>query len=236
MSDEHPTEEQTPLDSLGVIGMQTVEVGDQLDHLELFTMQGLLTILWHGPADAEEVVVAVGGAAGGLLGPHDGLYHRLGVALAASGRGLLRMSYRRPNDLEACVHDTLATMELAGRHGGRRFAVLGHSFGGAVAVRAAAHLEAAVVPAVVTFATQSAGCERADLIADRNLLLFHGDADVILPPMASEMVRMIAGTGEMVLLPGADHLLRPAGPVMLERLLTHLPEVLAPPEGDAGDQ
>ena len=221
-------DEATPLDRLGVIGMQTVSVGEELDHLELFTMRGLLSILWHGPADAEEVVVAVGGAAGGLLGPHDGLYHRLGVALAREGRGLLRMSYRRPNDLDDCVHDMLATMELAGRHGGRRFAALGHSFGGAVAVQAAAHLAPEVVPAVVTFATQSAGCERADLISDRDLLLFHGDADAILPPMASEMVRMIAGTGELVLLPGADHLLRPAGPVMLERLLEHLPRVLAP--------
>ena len=32
-------DDATPLDRLGVIGMQTVPVGDDLDHLELFTMR-----------------------------------------------------------------------------------------------------------------------------------------------------------------------------------------------------
>ena len=37
--------------------------------------------------------------------------------------------------------------------------------------------------------------------------------------------RMLAGTGELVLLDGADHLLAPAGGEILERLLEHLPAV-----------
>jgi len=43
----------------------------------------------------------------------------------------------------------------------------------------------------------------------------------------------MAGTGELVLLDGADHLLAPAGGLIFDRLLTHLPEVLA---GSAPDQ
>lgn len=223
MAEEHPT---TPLDSLGVLAMQSVAIDDQLDHLELYTSQGLLSILWHGPADLSATVVCVGGAMGGLLGPDGGLYQRLGRALVAHGVGVLRLSYRRPNDLASCVQDTVATMELAGRHGAQRFAVLGHSFGGAVAIQAAAHLDRDSVPGVVTFATQSAGCEEVNQLADRDLLFFHGTNDRILPHQSSEIVRMIAGTGELVLLPGADHLLHPAGDEVFERLMRHLPKLL----------
>ncbi len=221
MADENPS----PLDLLGVISARSVAIDDDLDHFEIYTMEGLLTLLWHGPVSAERVVVCVGGAMGGLLGPDGGLYHQLGRQL--DGIGVLRISYRRPNHLETCVHDTLAMMELAARNGAQRFAVLGHSFGGAVAIQAAAKLDKASAPAVVTFATQSAGCEPVEQLADRNLLFFHGTDDRILPPQSSEMVRFLAGAGELVLLPGADHALHPAGEEILARLLTHLPQVLA---------
>lgn len=215
----------SPLDQLGVLAMQSVRIDEDLDHLEIYTMDGLLSVLWHGPAELENVVVCVGGAMGGLLGPDGGLFHLLGRALPELGIGVLRVSYRKPNDLSLSVHDTLAAMELAARHGARRYITLGHSFGGAVAVQAAAHLEAESVPGVVTFATQSAGCEPAELLVDRNLLLFHGTDDQILPHQASEMVRTLAGTGELVLLDGADHLLKPVGEELLTRLVEHLPSV-----------
>lgn len=216
----------SPLDSLGVMAMQSVPVNNQLDHLELYTSGGLLTILWHGDAAAEEVVVCVGGAMGGLLGPDQGLYQRLGQTLADQGIGVMRVDYRRPNDMTMCELDTIAAMELAGRHGAQRFVPMGHSFGGAVALRAAMHLDRASVPGVVTFATQSAGCENAAVLGDRDLLFFHGTNDQILPSQASEMVRMLAGTGEVALLDGADHLLAPAGGLIFDRLLEHLPRVL----------
>ncbi len=220
-------EPETPLDGLGLLAMQTVNVTDGLDHLELYTSRGLLTILWHGDPEAERVVVCVGGAMGGLLGPDGGLYQRLGTELAAQGIGVLRVSYRRPNDLPTCVHDTLCAMELAARHGARQFVPLGHSFGGAVAIQAAAHLDAESIPGVVTFATQSAGCEIAEKLGDRNLLFVHGTRDAILPHQSSEMVRMLAGAGDLWLIPDADHLLSPAGDEILERMLTHLPAVFA---------
>ena len=71
-----------------------------LEHLELYTLHGLLTILWHGDPEAEYVVLMGGRPMGGLLGPADGLYHDLGVALAALGIGTMRIGYRTPNDLE----------------------------------------------------------------------------------------------------------------------------------------
>ncbi len=220
-----PAPATSPLDRLGLLAMQAVPVDDGLDHLELYTTGGLLTVLWHGSAELDRVVVCVGGAMGGLLGPDGGVYHQLGRRLAERGIGLLRVGYRRPNDLETCTLDTLAAMELAGRHGAQRFVTVGHSFGGAVAVQAAARLGRETVPGVVTLATQSAGCEPVEELADRDLLFVHGTADTILPHVASEMVQMLAGSGELWLIDGADHLLSPAGPQLLERLVEHVPAV-----------
>ena len=69
--------------------------------------------------------------------------------------------------------------------------------------------------------------EHADQIGDTPLLLLHGDTDHILPHMASEMVRMIAGTGELVILPGAGHLLTEAAVELRERLSSWVPERFA---------
>jgi len=224
----------TPLDALGVMASQDVMLTPTLRHVEMYTMRGLLTLLWHEPdveafpgGAAPAAMVLCGGAMGGLLGPADGLYHRLGVEWAARGVPVLRVSYRRPNDLEACSLDVAAAVQMAvGAGGAERVVVMGHSFGGAVAVRVGVGLRQ-FVAGVVTFATQSAGCEIAGGLEGAPLLLFHGDRDEILPFESSEMVRMIAGSGEVVRLPGDGHLLARSGDAMWERLEEWLPEVLA---------
>jgi pimeloyl-ACP methyl ester carboxylesterase len=206
------------------LAVQEVEVAPGLRHLELYTMGGLLTVLWHGDPSAAAAVLACGGAMGSLLGPADGLYHDLGVALADQGIGMLRVGYRRPNDLAACVHDLAAVADLASRQGARRFVAMGHSFGGAVAIQLGIALPAVV--GVVTLATQSAGCEQADRLACP-LLLFHGDRDELLPPATSEMVRTLATRGELVVLAGSGHLLSESAIELRERLRVWLPETLA---------
>jgi alpha/beta superfamily hydrolase len=216
-----------PLDRLDVLAAQEVWVTSTLRHLELFTLSGLLTVLWHGDPDATCVVLACGGAMGGLLGPADGLYHDLGEALSAQGFGMLRVGYRRPNDLSGCVLDLCAAADLAGRCGARRLVAVGHSFGGAVAIGAALAIGPPVV-GVVTLATQSAGCEEAGGLAGTPLLMFHGDRDELLPLQASEVVHHLAGgAGELVVVPGAGHLLREAGSLLRERLGEWIPAVLS---------
>jgi pimeloyl-ACP methyl ester carboxylesterase len=207
------------------LAVQEVEVAPGLRHLELYTMGGLLTVLWHGDPSAGAAVLTCGGAMGSVLGPADGLYHDLGVALADLGIGTLRVGYRRPNDLAAWVHDLAAVADLASRQGARRFVAIGHSFGGAVAVQLAIALPA-MIAGVVTLATQSAGCEQADRLTCP-LLLFHGDRDELLPPATSEMVRMLAGRGELVVLPGSGHLLSEGASELRDRLRVWLPETLA---------
>ena len=112
-----------PLDLLEALARQEVAITPTLRHVEVFTMRGLLTILWHGDPDAEAVVVVCGGAMGGLLGPADGFYQWLGDELATrgSGIGVLRVGWRRPNDIDLCTLDLLAAADLAARAGAERF-------------------------------------------------------------------------------------------------------------------
>jgi alpha-beta hydrolase superfamily lysophospholipase len=221
----------TPPAGVQVLARQHAALAPGLVHHEWYTMSGLLTMLWHGDADADRVVVACGGAMGGLLGPADGLYQRLGAALAAAGIATIRVSYRRPNDLPACVEDLLIVAATAARQGARRVVTVGHSFGGAVAVQGGVAM-GATCAGVVTLSTQSAGCEQADRLGDTPLLLLHGAADRILPPQASEAVHALAGgRGELVILPGTDHLLAEAGAEVEQRLLDWIPRRFTPGPG-----
>ncbi|HTK15755.1 MAG TPA: alpha/beta hydrolase [Acidimicrobiia bacterium] len=208
---------RSPLDLLEALTVQEVEIAPDFRHLEIYTMRGLITLLWHGPVDANDVLVTCGGGMGSLLGPAEGLYHDLGVSLAALGIGTVRVGYRKPNDLPRCVHDVAAAADLAGRRGARRFVVMGHSFGGAVAIQVGAVLGTHCA-GVVTLSTQSAGCEVAAELGDTPLLLVHGTNDEILPPETSAVVQMLAGHGEVVLLAGAGHLLSEAAGELRERL------------------
>jgi predicted alpha/beta hydrolase family esterase len=225
-----PSALPSPLEVLGVLASTDVMITPSLRHLEMFTARGLLTVLWHEPdgdraAGGGAAIVACGGAMGGLLGPGEAAYQSLGERWSARGVPVLRVSYRRPNDLDACCLDVAATVQMAVATGADRVVVMGHSFGGAVAVRVAVALPE-VVSGVVTFATQSAGCEVAAGLRGRPLLLFHGDRDEILPMQSSEVVRAMAGSGVVEVLAGDGHLLARSDAAITERLEEWLPPVL----------
>jgi alpha/beta superfamily hydrolase len=215
-------EPRSPLELLEALAVEEVEITPELRHLEVYTLSGLLTILWHGPRDARHVLVTCGGGMGSLLGPANGLYHDLGTTFAEQGIGTLRVGYRKPNDLARCMHDVAAAADLASRNGARRFVTMGHSFGGAVAIQAAVVLGEHCA-GVVTLSTQSAGCEHAAELGNTPLLLLHGTDDEILPPETSEVVRMLAGHGELIMLPGNGHLLTQAADEIRARLLEWIP-------------
>jgi pimeloyl-ACP methyl ester carboxylesterase len=214
-----PDDPRSPLELLEALAVEEVEIGPGLAHLEAYTMRGLLTLMWHGARDARNVVVTCGGGMGSLLGPAAGLYHWLGEELAPEGTGTIRVGYRKPNDLSRCVHDVAAACDLASRAGARRFVVVGHSFGGAVAVQAGVVLGEHCA-GIVGLSTQSAGCELASELGDTPLLLLHGTDDEILPPETSGVVQMLAGHGEVVLLPGTGHLLTQSKDEVRDRVRT----------------
>ena len=219
----------TALEELRSLASAEVAVTASLSHREVYTSRGLLTVFRHQPTaevePARTAIVACGGAMGGVLGPGHGLYQRLGERWAERGVEFVRVGYREPNNLDLCAHDLACGVELARDAGAERVVVMGHSFGGAVAIRTAVIMPVSVV-GVVTFATQSAGCEVAGALAGRPLLLFHGDRDELLPPEASHVVAAIAGHGEVEILPGDGHLLAKSDDIIVERLDTWLTEVL----------
>lgn len=214
------------LGALQVLARSSVELAPGQSQTEIYTPHGLLSLHTTRPAGRPRAaIVACGGAMGGVLGPGRALYHRLAREWAERGVLTHRVGYRVPNDLDRCAHDVACAVEMAVEEGADRVVVMGHSFGGAVAVRVAVVMTEEV-HGVVTFATQSAGCEVAGALAGRPLLLFHGDRDELLPLQASEMVRLIAGSGELVVLPNDGHLLGRSDDVIAERLDEWLPSVL----------
>jgi pimeloyl-ACP methyl ester carboxylesterase len=227
LADEPENEPRAPLEAIGMLEREEVWVTDSLRHVELYTMEGLLTMLWHGDPAAENVVLTCGGAMGGLLGPAGGVFHELGTTLAAGNNiGTIRVGYRRPNHLPKCVLDVAAAADLANRFGARRFVTVGHSFGGAVAIQAGIVL-GSHCHGVVTLSTQSAGCEQAAELGNTPLLLMHGERDELLPPETSSVVQMLAGHGELEYLPGAGHLLTEAASHVRERLEHWIPAAFA---------
>lgn len=194
---------------LGALAKADGELSETSRVVEIYTTEGLLQIWWHGAPGATDVALMCGGAMGGILGPGRSLYLELGLELAAEGRAAMAVGYRRPGDLDRCLLDTCAAADLALRNGAQRFALLGHSFGGAVAIQAACTFPAHTA-GIVTFATQSAGCEEAARIGSVPLLLLHGERDSILGPENSMMVRSLAGTGEVRTFPDTDHLMAEA--------------------------
>ena len=223
-----PTE-PTAIEALHALAVSEVDITPTMRHRETYTRRGLHTVLWHEPPSGRvpepAAIVACGGAMGGLLGPGHGLYQRLGDSWSRRGVRVLRVSYREPDNLDLCAHDLAVGVEMARDAGARRVVVMGHSFGGAVAIRAAVVMTGSIA-GVVTFATQSAGCEVAGALGGRPLLLFHGDCDEILPAQSSEIVRAIAGSGDLEIIPGDGHLLAESDDLIADRLDRWLPDVL----------
>lgn len=203
---EHETDPRAPLDMLGALAKSTAELDETSRIVEVYTMDGLLRVWWFGVPGAADVALMCGGAMGGMLGPGDALYLYLARHLADIGSAAMIVDYRRPGDLVRCVLDVCAAADLAQRNGAKRFGLLGHSFGGAVVISAAARFPA-LAAGIITFATQSGGCEQAGQTRGVPLLLLHGERDRILGPENSLMVQSLAGHGEVRMLADTDHLM-----------------------------
>ncbi len=183
---------------------------DQARRLEIDSARGPISCAFAEPRLHAPVVVMVGGGDGGLDGPV-GLYPALATDLASAEIGTLRVDFRIhrfPGPVDEGVHDVRAAIAWLAARGVERIGLLGHSFGGAVVIEAAAQ-EVERVTAVATLATQTAGAQRVDELAPRPLLLIHGLDDVRLSPDCSRLLYSLAEEPkELVLLEGATHSLR----------------------------
>jgi fermentation-respiration switch protein FrsA (DUF1100 family) len=171
------------------------------------TSRGEISGLLH-PCEGESgAALFLGGALGGLDGPANALYPRLAQELAARETGgltSLRLHYRMPGEFIECVLDALAGLSFLKGIGARRVAVVGHSFGAAVAIKAGELSELAC--GVASLSPQLYGTRTVQRLAPRPLLLVHGTADTILDCAASQDIYDRAlEPKRLVLYEGADH-------------------------------
>jgi pimeloyl-ACP methyl ester carboxylesterase len=178
--------------------------------LRLETERGAIPCLFHRGREGAGAVIWVGGTDGGFDGPANAIYPTMAEDLLAEGISSLRMSYRVltvPGNLEECVFDVLAGVSFLVEEGAGRIGLVGHSFGGAVVISAAALSPR--VDAVVTLSTQTAGTGVTPKVAPRPILIIHGEQDRRLSPDCSRYVFELAREPkELLILPGAKHSLR----------------------------
>ena len=175
---------------------------------------GSIDAMWHPPLHRvpRRAVLCVGGFDGGFDGPAEAIYGDLGQALPERGIGVLRLDFRikmSPGPIDDGTHDVLAGIAWLLEQGIDRVALVGHSYGGAIVVRAAYRSDA--VAGTCALSTQTMGIEPDEVrsLAPRPLLLIHGGADWRLPPRLSDWVYALAGEGrELHILEGATHSLR----------------------------
>lgn len=170
------------------------------------TSRGEIDSRYYPAPGATRGAIFVGGAGGGFDTPVRGwLYPRLCQTLQGDGIASLRVRYRHANDIEECVLDVLAGISFLEAEGVTSVALVGHSFGGAVVIQAAAI--SPTVRTCVALSTQTYGTEPAWRLSPRcSLLLGHGTADEILPVSCSQQVFRTAKEPKQLLLKeGAGH-------------------------------
>ena len=174
---------------------------------------GPIDAMWRAPEGVSRgSVLCVGGFDGGFEGPANGIFAALADFLPRIGIGVLRLDFRiktSPGPIDAGTDDVLAGLEWLAEQGAAPVALIGHSYGGAIVIRAGARSEHA--GSVAALSTQTAGIELEDLerLPPRALLLVHGAADWRLPARLSEWVYSQALEPKALhILPEATHSLR----------------------------
>jgi fermentation-respiration switch protein FrsA (DUF1100 family) len=182
-------------------------IADNVSTLELMTADGTIVCVRHTPPGSDHdagvpfTTIFLGGALGGINGTA-GLWNRLATRV-----GGVRLHYRYPSRLSQSLIDPLMVFRyLAAERGLERVALVGHSFGGGVAVGAGVMLGPATA-GVVALAGQRQGTELIDRLA-APVLVIHGMNDGIIPWASARLVHAEAAEPKHLwLIPDGDHVL-----------------------------
>ena len=184
----------------------SVEPGDEIAgarKVTLTTTRGAIPIILHAAPEKGRAALCVSGAIGGFDGPSM-LYPRLGLAMPRENVTIARLDYRAPNEFGECMVDAMAALTFLGGIGHERVALIGHSFGGAVAINAGTL--SPNVATVIALSSQLAGAHVAGELAPKPLLLIHGDADTILSHESSlALFDRAREPKTLKILPGVGH-------------------------------
>lgn len=189
--------------NLRIVGVEPGELIAGARRVTINTTRGVIPTVLHAAPQPGGVALCLSGAIGGLDGP-SALYPRLGATMPAAGISVMRLDYRIPNDFTECLLDAMAGLAFLKGIGHRHGALLGHSFGGAVAINAGTL--SPMVATVVAISSQLAGAHVVGDLAPKPLLLIHGTADTILSHESSQALYERAGEPKTIkLFPGAGH-------------------------------
>lgn len=179
--------ENVPLRDMQIGIIETGPMTEGFLPVRLQTPGGELEVRYYPAAGASRAALWVGGVGGDWDTPAHGLYPRLSECFQEEGIASLRVRFRRPADFDASVEDVLSGITFLKLQGLEAIALVGHSFGGAVVIQAAAL--SPLVRTVVGLAPQSYGAEAAcDLAPRASILLIHGGADTVLPDLCSRHI------------------------------------------------
>ncbi len=192
----------------------------------LRTTRGEIRGILHPCASEPAAAVYVGGAMGGFEGPANDLYGRLADRLRPA-MSTLRVHYRQPGEFTECVLDVMAGVSFLRAVGAGDIALVGHSFGGAVVIKAGEL--SPFVTGVAALSPQLYGTRTVGRLG-KPLLLVHGMRDGVLDHAASEDIHARAAEPKrLVLYAEADHSLNRCAAALEDLLATWLPSVTAGP-------
>lgn len=180
--------------------------GEEYERVRIVTDRGGIEARYYGTINPRRGVICVGDKEGGWDAPCKGsLYPSVGKDLKKKRIASLRIQYRYPDNFVESILDVMAGIEFLKREGVWSIGLIGHSFGGAVALQAAAHSE--IVATVIALSTQSYGAEAVlNTPIGMPILFMHGTDDEVSPMASSEYAYMLAREPkELKLLPGASH-------------------------------
>ena len=181
----------------------------QPKHIVLQSVRGNIECIYHNAPESSHCVIWLCGALGGLDGPSFGIFKMLSEQLVDDNISSLRLHYSNPGKFELCVQDTLEGIEYLKQRNIIQIALVGHSFGGAVAIQAG--VESTLVKAVVGLASQTFGAQNVSLLSPRPLLLIHGERDRNLPSHCSELIyKWAKEPKKLIMLKNNGHFLREA--------------------------
>jgi len=193
---------------LKIIDINSKKQGKNQEQVVINTADGNIECIFHD-ATSKQGTIWLCGALGGFDGPSFGIYKILSERMVNDDISSLRLHYRYPGDFQECVLDVILGVDFLKQRGISKVALVGHSFGGAVAIEAGTMSNE--VKAVIGLASQTYGAQRVAELAPRPLLLIHGERDRNLSVDCSRYIYQWAQEPkELRILKNNGHFLREA--------------------------
>ncbi len=202
--------------------------------LEISTSRGVIRALLDPCEGQPGAVIYCSGAMGGdfaVRGPGDSVYQALAATLVRKGVTSLRLHCREPGEFAECVLDVLGACSFLRGIGATRIVLVGHSFGGAVVIKAGQL--APLVTAVAALSSQLFGTRQVEQLG-KPLLLIHGSDDQVLEMAASQDIYDRAREPKrFVILEGSGHGLLQNARQLFDELEPFLLQYAGPDAPDA---